>query len=61
MSEAARQITVGDARVRHERILFRWAGQQDDAREGVEAFLDRRPASWKLSRHTPLPPEAALG
>jgi len=44
-----------------ERILFRWAGQQVDAREGVEAFLQRRPAQWKLSKQTPLPPEAKAG
>jgi enoyl-CoA hydratase/carnithine racemase len=46
------------AALERERVLFRWAGQQADAREGVEAFLQRRPAQWKLSKQTPLPPEA---
>ncbi len=41
-----------------ERALFRWAGQQPDAREGVEAFLERRPARWQLSKHA-LPPSAS--
>jgi hypothetical protein len=41
--------------------LFRWAGQQPDAREGVEAFLQRRPAQWRLSKHAALPPEATAG
>ncbi len=40
-----------------ERVLFRWAGQQPDAREGVEAFLEKRPARWKLSKNTDLPAE----
>jgi enoyl-CoA hydratase/carnithine racemase len=42
----------------YERVLFRWAGQQPDAREGVEAFLQRRPAQWQLSKHTPWPARA---
>jgi enoyl-CoA hydratase/carnithine racemase len=46
------------AALERERVLFRWAGQQVDAREGVEAFLQRRPAQWKLSKQTPLPPQA---
>lgn len=44
-----------------ERALFRWAGQQPDAREGVEAFLERRPARWQLSKHTPWPSAATAG
>jgi enoyl-CoA hydratase/carnithine racemase len=43
------------AALEYERALFRWAGQQPDAREGVEAFLERRPARWQLSKHTPWP------
>jgi enoyl-CoA hydratase/carnithine racemase len=49
------------AALERERVLFRWAGQQVDAREGVEAFLQRRPAEWKLSKQTSLPPEAKAG
>src|SRR6516164_7800202 len=30
------------AALERERVLFRWAGQQVDARDGVEAFLERR-------------------
>jgi enoyl-CoA hydratase/carnithine racemase len=45
------------AALERERVLFRWAGQQADAREGVEAFLERRPARWRLPKHTPWPPE----
>ena len=59
--QVARQFleeTDRRAALERERILFRWAGQQVDAREGVEAFLQRRPAQWKLSKQTPLPPQA---
>ncbi len=45
------------AALERERVLFRWAGQQPDAREGVEAFLQRRPPQWQLSKHTQ-PPQA---
>ncbi len=45
------------AALERERILFRWAGQQPDAREGVEAFLERRQARWQVSKHA-LPPQA---
>jgi enoyl-CoA hydratase/carnithine racemase len=34
---------------------FAWMGSQADAREGVTAFLEKRPPDWKLSKHTPLP------
>jgi enoyl-CoA hydratase/carnithine racemase len=37
---------------------FAWAGQQADAREGVTAFLEKRPPDWKLSKHTELTFEA---
>lgn len=35
--------------------LFRWAGKQPDAVEGVRAFLDRRAPEWKLSKTKDLP------
>ena len=47
------------AALERERILFRWCGQQPDAREGVAAFLQHRAPQWQLSKHTPLPPAAA--
>ena len=62
--QVARQFleeTDRRAALERERILFRWAGQQLDAREGVEAFLQRRPAQWKLSKQTPLPADAKAG
>jgi enoyl-CoA hydratase/carnithine racemase len=34
---------------------FWWMGRQADAREGVTAFLEKRPPDWKLSKHTDLP------
>jgi enoyl-CoA hydratase/carnithine racemase len=46
------------AALERERVLFRWAGQQFDAREGVEAFLERREPRWQLSKHA-LPAEAS--
>jgi enoyl-CoA hydratase/carnithine racemase len=45
------------AALERERVLFRWAGQQPDAREGVAAFLQRRPPQWQLSKHAQ-PPQA---
>ena len=47
------------AALERERVLFRWCGQQPDAREGVAAFLQHRAPQWQLSKHTPLPPAAA--
>ena len=35
--------------------VFSWVGTQADAREGVTAFLEKRPPDWKLSKHTQLP------
>jgi enoyl-CoA hydratase/carnithine racemase len=44
----------GDAvRLQHE--LFAWTGRQEDAKEGVVAFLEKRPAAWKLSKTKDLP------
>jgi enoyl-CoA hydratase/carnithine racemase len=34
---------------------FRWLGQQADAREGVTAFLEKRPPDWKLGKRAELP------
>jgi enoyl-CoA hydratase/carnithine racemase len=39
--------------------LFRWATQQPDGREGVKAFLDKRPAEWSMSKTKDLPPDFA--
>jgi enoyl-CoA hydratase/carnithine racemase len=58
--QLGRQYLVETDRQRaleRERVLFRWAGQQADAREGVEAFLEKRPARWKLSKNNDLPPD----
>jgi enoyl-CoA hydratase/carnithine racemase len=38
-----------------EQPLFAWAGQQADAREGIESFLQRRSPAWKLSPHADYP------
>jgi enoyl-CoA hydratase/carnithine racemase len=38
-----------------EASAFGWMGTQADAREGVTAFLEKRPPDWKLSKHTQLP------
>jgi enoyl-CoA hydratase/carnithine racemase len=34
---------------------FAWTGGQADAREGVTAFLEKRPPEWKLSKLTEVP------
>ncbi len=60
--QVARQFleeTDRHAALERERVLFRWAGQQPDAREGVAAFLQRRPAQWQLSKHATPPPAAS--
>jgi enoyl-CoA hydratase/carnithine racemase len=38
-----------------QRELFAWTGNQPDAREGVVAFLERRPPQWSLSKTRDLP------
>ena len=45
-----------EATTRRENPLFTWVGQQADAREGIESFLQRRPPAWKLSAARDLPP-----
>jgi enoyl-CoA hydratase/carnithine racemase len=35
--------------------VFGWMGSQADAREGVTAFLEKRPARWSVSKHTEVP------
>lgn len=47
------------AALERERVLFRWCGQQPDAREGVAAFLQHRAPQWQLSKHAPVPPAGA--
>jgi enoyl-CoA hydratase/carnithine racemase len=45
-----------EATTGRENPLFAWVGQQADAREGIESFLQRRPPDWKLSPARDLPP-----
>jgi enoyl-CoA hydratase/carnithine racemase len=35
--------------------VFAWMGSQADAREGVTAFLEKRPPRWSVSKHTEVP------
>jgi enoyl-CoA hydratase/carnithine racemase len=37
--------------------LFRWSTRQPDGREGVRAFLDKRPPQWTMSKTGDLPPD----
>jgi len=39
-----------------EHQVFRWAGNQADAREGVTAFLEKRAPQWPLSKVKDYPP-----
>jgi enoyl-CoA hydratase/carnithine racemase len=41
--------------LRKEEKLFEWVRHQPDAVEGVVAFVEKRPASWKLHPSTDLP------
>jgi enoyl-CoA hydratase/carnithine racemase len=42
-----------------ERDLFAWTLAQDDGKEGILAFFEKRPPQWKLSKHQL--PEDLLG
>ena len=49
-------------RARHhdlESDVFRWTGQQADAREGIAAFLQKRAPRWPLAKTTDFPPQLA--
>jgi enoyl-CoA hydratase/carnithine racemase len=49
-------VTAGIADMKkREDELFAWLARQPDAREGVEAFLDKRPPQWKLAVSRDLP------
>jgi enoyl-CoA hydratase/carnithine racemase len=39
--------------------VFRWAGQQADAREGIAAFLQKRTPNWPLAKTRDFPPQLA--
>ena len=40
-----------------QREIFAWTGKQPDAREGVAAFLERRPPKWRMSKNADMPPQ----
>ncbi|MFT5389867.1 MAG: enoyl-CoA hydratase/carnithine racemase [Gammaproteobacteria bacterium] len=40
---------------KREDALFAWVGNQPDAREGIESFLEKRAPSWKMSARHDLP------
>jgi enoyl-CoA hydratase/carnithine racemase len=39
--------------------VFRWTGQQADAREGIAAFLQKRTPNWPLAKTRDFPPPLA--
>jgi enoyl-CoA hydratase/carnithine racemase len=43
---------------RRENALFKWIVKQEDAREGVVSYLERRRPRWGLSKNAELPAEA---
>jgi enoyl-CoA hydratase/carnithine racemase len=47
-----------EAALRLESELFRWAGKQPDAKEGVVAFLEKRDPKWSLSKTRDIPDAA---
>lgn len=44
---------------REQMELFRWTGQQSDAKEGVMAFLEKRDPEWTMSKTRDLPEQLA--
>src|SRR5262245_13369394 len=44
-----------DAAERLDSQVFGWATQSPDAKEGIRAFLDKRPARWAMKPSTDLP------
>ena len=40
-----------------ELALFHWALGQDDAKEGMTSFIEKRPANWKLAKNSDFPDE----
>lgn len=47
--------------MKRENKLFAWAGNQVDAREGIKAFIEKRPPQWSLSASRDLPAGLASG
>ena len=41
--------------LKREGALFAWAGNQQDAKEGIMSFVEKRPPQWKLSASRNLP------
>jgi enoyl-CoA hydratase/carnithine racemase len=46
-----------DEMMRREHGPFAWAGDQPDAREGIESFLEKRTPDWKLAPSSDFPAE----
>jgi enoyl-CoA hydratase/carnithine racemase len=57
VSRAFLEETDQAAALELERKLFRWAGQHADAPEGVNAFKEKRPPRWTLSKTRDFPTE----
>lgn len=49
------------AAFRQEARLFKWAARQEDTREGVRSFVERRPPRWRLSKTRDFPHEVFDG
>lgn len=46
---------------REEERLFSWIGRQSDAKEGIDAFMEKRAPDWKLSPTRDVPKELLEG